>query len=112
MAFGEAPASPDYMSPPDEGGDMAAEATEYSSDEEAALAEAFPEMGQSPDRLAAFKTAVSLCVERILAERDGGDAAPTADPFASKADKPKGGKAKAADALILAFGKPKSGAKD
>ncbi len=98
MAFGEAAG---YGAAPDEGEGMAAEteAPVYDDDESAALAEAFPEMGGSPERMAAFKAAVAMCVDRILAERDSG---PVSEPAPAK-----GGKAKAADALILAFGGPK-----
>ncbi len=76
------------------------EGSGYSDDESAALAEAFPEMGGSPERMAAFKAAISMCIDRVLAERDESPAS-TPKPVAGK-----GGKAKADGALLLAFGKP------
>ncbi len=97
--FGE---EEDTVAPSEPSSDMGG-GSGYSDDEEAALAEAFPEMGGSPERMAAFKAAVSMCVERILAEREEGETGP-------KSESPmmggKGGKAKADGALLLAFGKP------
>jgi hypothetical protein len=82
------------------------EGSGYSDDESAALAEAFPEMGGSPERMAAFKAAVSMCVDRILTERgegsEGGSGPKSEPPMMGG----KGGKAKADGALLLAFGKP------
>jgi hypothetical protein len=75
------------------------EGSGYSDDESAALAEAFPEMGGSPERMAAFKAAISMCIDRVLAERDEA-------PASTPAPAGKGGKAKADGALLLAFGKP------
>ncbi len=81
------------------------EGSGYSDDESAALAEAFPEMGGSPERMAAFKAAVAMCVDRILAEREEGEggSGPKSEPPMMGG---KGGKAKADGALLLAFGKP------
>ncbi len=80
------------------------EGSGYSDEEEQAFSEALPELGGDPARMAAFKAAVSMCIDRILAERgegDGGSGPKSEPPMGGK-----GGKAKADGASLLAFGKP------
>lgn len=102
MAYGDIPAAgkSDEGVMSDEG--MAPESIpaspSYESEEESALAEAFPEMASDPMRLAAFRTAVQLCVDKALERSEGGGSEP---PPAMKG---KGGSAKAPPALVLAFG--------
>lgn len=106
MAYGDIPAAgaKDEGVMSDEG--MAPEsvpAPAYSDEETAAIAEAFPDLAGDPMRLAAFKTAVQMCVDRALERGEGGGSEP---PPAMKSG--KGGSAKAPSALVLAFGgKPK-----
>ena len=66
------------------------EAAEPTDDFTAAASEAFPDLAGDPARIAALKTAISLCVEKDLA----GDYEESGSP------KPK------AD-ILLAFGAPK-----
>ncbi len=74
----------------------------YASDEEAALAEAFPELAGKPERLSALRTAIQICVDNATS---GGSGGRDSEPPPMKG---KGGSAKAPNALILAFGgKPK-----
>ncbi len=81
------------------------EGSGYSDEEEQAFSEALPELGGDPARMAAFKAAVSMCIDRILAEREEGEggSGPKSEPPMMGG---KGGKAKADGALLLAFGKP------
>ena len=81
---------------------MSDEGSGYSEEEEAAaLAEAFPELEGSPERMAAFKAAIAMCVVRHLVEREGSEGGSEPPMMGGK-----GGKAKADGALLLAFGKP------
>ena len=81
------------------------EAVEYETEEAAALAEAFPELAKDPARLDALKVAIQLCIDNAM-NREGGGERPSKPPMMGKG---MGGKAKAAPALVLAFGKgPKS----
>jgi hypothetical protein len=80
------------------------EGSGYSDDEERAFSEALPELGGDPARMAAFKAAVSRCIDRILAERGETESGPKSER--PSAPSGKGGSAKADGALLLAFGKP------
>lgn len=108
MAYGDIPAAgaKDEGVMSDEG--MAPEsvpAPSYESEEDAALAEAFPEMASDPARLASLRTAIKICVDNAVSRGEGGGSEP---PPAMKSG--KGGSAKAPSALVLAFGgKPKGG---
>ena len=79
----------------------------YESDEAAAIAEAFPELAGAPDRIASLQTAIKMCVQAALDERDGLNG-PKSEPPPSGMPRCKGGKAKAPAALVLAFGPSKA----
>lgn len=79
----------------------------YESDEAAAIAEAFPELAGSPDRIASLQTAIKMCVQAALDERDGLNG-PKSEPPPGGMPRGKGGKAKAPAALVLAFGPSKA----
>lgn len=79
----------------------------YESDEAAAIAEAFPELAGAPDRIASLQTAIKMCVQAALDERDGLNG-PKSEPPPGGMPRGKGGKAKAPAALVLAFGPSKA----
>lgn len=96
MAFGEEDTAPAYGSEPDMGASADPLAGPELDEEEAALAEAFPELAESPERLSALKTAIRMCVERAQSGE-----------YESDKPAPKKGGAKVSPSLVLAFGSDK-----
>ena len=74
---------------------------DYEADETAALAEAFPELNGSPERIASLQAAIKMCVDNALAKRDS--VASADKPASSPTARGKGGSVKS-PLLMLAFG--------